>query len=169
MTEHSRELTLRTYQTRDIPRCLDILMAAIPQLPNYAMITPDRDRIQYVLVHNVDNANAFCGWVLCDSHDVPQGCGAGWCVMSLMSQDLVADDVFMWVEPEYRSLRNANLLFAAYQEWALGRGAKLIRATHTGGSFRKGTKEAQLWDALLRRAKFVEVGSVYHYSAYGEK
>lgn len=168
-TDPGRELTLRLYQERDIPRVLNMLMAAIPQLPNYAMITPNRDRILYVLEHNIMNAYAFAGWVLCDSHDVPQGCGAAWCVMSLIAEDLVADDVFMWVEPEYRSYKNAAMLVTAYVDWCKARGAKLIRASHTGGSFPKDSKEGKLYDALLRRLGFKEVGSVYHYSTYGDR
>lgn len=165
----TKELTLRTYQDKDIPRVIHIIMNAIPHLPNYRMITPNRERIEYVLKHNIDNAAFFAGWVLCDSHDVPQGIGGGWCVQNLMSLDFVADDIFMWVEPEYRSLRHANMLFRVYVEWAKARNAKLIRATHTGGSFTKGTKEAALWDTLLKRAGFKEVGSVYHLDRYGDQ
>jgi GNAT superfamily N-acetyltransferase len=145
-------------------------MGALPQLPNYAKITPDRERMKYVLEHNIQNAFAFCGWVVCDSHDVPQGCAAGWCVMSLMSTDMIADDVFMWVEPEYRTYKNAAMLLGAYVDWSKARGAKLIRASHTGGSFPRGSKEHTLFDALLRRQGFKEVGSIYHYSTYeGDK
>lgn len=168
-TSHvDRELTLRLYQQRDIPRALEMLMGALPQLPNYSQIKPDRDRIKYVLEHNIQNAYAFAGWVLCDSHDIPQGCGAAWCVMSLMSTDLIADDVFMWVEPEYRSYKNASMLLNAYLDWCKARGAKLIRASHTGGSFPKDSKEGKMFDALLRRHGFKEVGAIYHYSTYGE-
>jgi hypothetical protein len=92
----SKELNLRLYEPNDIPRALDLLCAALPQLPNYAMITPDRDRIEYVLTHNIDNAESFAGWVLCDSHNVVQGFGGAWCVRSLMSLDFVADDIFMY-------------------------------------------------------------------------
>ena len=143
-------------------------MGSIPQLPNYRMITPDRGRTEYVLKHHIDNGAAFAGWVLCDSHDQIQGIGAGWCVLNLISFDFVADDVFMWVEPEYRSYRNVAQLVKTYVAWAKARDAKLIRASHTGGSFPRGTKEAELYHALLTRLGFNEVGSVYHYSAYGE-
>jgi GNAT superfamily N-acetyltransferase len=163
-----KALTLRLYQPRDIPTALTMLMGALPRLPNYAMIRPDRKRIEYVLTHNVDNASGFAGWVLCDSHDEVHGCGAGWCVMSLMSHDFVADDVFMWVEPEYRNYHNAALLVNTYVDWAKSKGARLIRASHTGGSFPKASKDGKLYDALLRRLGFQEVGSVYHYSTYGE-
>jgi GNAT superfamily N-acetyltransferase len=164
-----KDLTLRLYQPRDIPRLIKILYAAIPQLPNYKMIKPDKGRIEYVLTHNIDNASAFAGWVLCDSHDEVQGLAAGWCVRNLISLDFVADDVFMWVEPEYRTFKNANMLLTTYVEWAQARGAKLIRASHTGGSFPKGSREGKLFDAMLRRLKFKEVGSVYHLSTYGDK
>lgn len=165
----TRELTLRLYQARDIPRMIEILMYAIPQLPNYHMIEPNADRIRYLLTHNISNASSFACWVLCDSHDKVQGGGAEWCTMSLVSNDMIADDAFMWIEPEFRSYRSAAMLIHAEVEWAKARGAKLIRASHTGGSFPKDTKEGKLYDALLRRMGFTEVGSVYHYSPKGDK
>jgi GNAT superfamily N-acetyltransferase len=167
-TKTDKELTLRLYQARDIPCLIDMIMNAVPQLPNYAILTPDRVRIKYLLDHNIQNAYSFCGWVVCDSHDVPRGCGAAWCVMSLVSQDIIADDAFLWIEPEYRTYRSAAMLFNAYLEWAKARKAKLIRASHTGGSFPKDTKEGKLFDALLRRMGFKEVGSVYHYTPRGD-
>ena len=165
----SKDLAIRRYQDKDIPRVLDLIMVALPQLPNYAMITPDRDRINYVLRFNIDNAEAFAGWVVCDTHETVQGFAGAWCVRSLMSRDYVADDIFLWVEPEYRTYENARKLILAYKKWALGKGAKLIRASHTGGSFVKGSREAELYHTLLVRQGFVEVGSVYHLSTYGEK
>jgi hypothetical protein len=165
----SKDLHLRLYEPNDIPRALDLLCAALPQLPNYAMITPDRDRIEYVLTHNIDNAESFAGWVLCDSHNVVQGFGGAWCVRSLMSLDFVADDIFMWVEPEYRSYENVRKLIHAYRDWAIEKGAKLIRASHSGGSFPKGSREYALYNILLTRLGFNEVGSIYHLSTYGDK
>jgi GNAT superfamily N-acetyltransferase len=162
----SKDVTLRSYQPRDVPRLIKMFMGALPQLPNYAMITPDPERIEYVLVHNINNAAAFAGWVVCDSHDVPQGAIAGWCVKNIMSQDLVADDIIMWVEHEFRTLRTANMLIQTYVEWAQARGAKLIRASHTGGSWAEDSKEYMMFDALLRRHGFKEVGSVYHWNGY---
>lgn len=167
--KESRELILRPYQARDIPRIVEIIMNAIPQLPNYQQITPDPKRIRFVLENNISNGAAFACWVMCDSHDVPQGGGGGWCVMNLMSTDLVADDIFMWIEPDYRSLPAVIRLVTTYVEWAKARGAKLIRASHTGGSFKKGSREQELYHKLLSRLGFDEVGSVYHYSAYGDK
>jgi len=167
--KESRDLKLRVYQPRDIPRMVNLIESAIPQIPNYSMITPDRERIEYVLRHNIDNAACFCGWVLCDSHDDVQGGGSGWCVQNLMSKDLVADDVFMWVEPYYRSYFAASILVHTYFDWAVQRGAKIIRASHTGGSWPKGSREHRLYDLLLKRLGFEEVGSVYHYNAYKER
>jgi len=165
----TRQVTLRTYQPRDIPRMVNLIESAIPQIPNYAMITPDRGRIEYVLRHNIDNATSFCGWVLCDTNDDVQGGGAGWCVQNLMSKDMVADDVFMWVEPKYRSYFAASILVQTYFDWAKSKNAKIIRASHTGGSWPRGTREWKLYDLLLKRLGFEEVGSVYHYNAYKER
>jgi GNAT superfamily N-acetyltransferase len=163
-----KELLLRTYQHYDIPRAVELIMLALPQLPNYAMIKPDRERIEYVLKSGIDNGEAFAGWVLCDTHNAVQGFGGAWCVRSLMSLDYVADDIFMWVEPEYRCYANVKKLVDAFAEWAIHKGAKLIRASHSGGSFPRDTKEGQLYDALLKRLGFKEVGSIYHLSRYGE-
>jgi hypothetical protein len=164
-----KDLELRTYQEKDIPHVINMIMRAIPQLPNYAMIVPDRERVKYVLEHNIDNGAAFAGWVLCDSNDRPQGIGGAWCVCSLMSFDLVADDIFMWIEPEYRTYRNVGKLVKVYVDWAKSKGAKLIRASHSGGSFPRGTREAELYNALLMKLGFQEVGSIYHISTYGAK
>ena len=165
----SKELTIRRYAREDIPRISELIIKSVPQMPNYAMITPDADRINYVLTGGVDNAEAFAGWVLCDTHNTIQAIGAAYCVRSIISMDFVADDLFMWVEPEYRNYANVAKFLHAYTNWARAHGAKLIRASHTGGSFPKGSREAELYHALLRRFKFEEVGSVYHLSLYGDK
>lgn len=165
----NKELTLRLYQPRDIPRLIDMFMTAIPQMPNYAMITPEPLRIEYVLRHNIQNAASFAGWVLVDSDDTPQGAAAGWCIQNIMSFDLVADDVFMWVEHEWRTLKSAGMLLRTYIEWAEARGAKLIRASHTGGTWPKGSREYDLFDKLLKQYGFTEVGSIYHRNKYGDK
>lgn len=164
----SKELTLRSYQPRDIPRLVNMFMASIPLMPNYAMITPQPDRIRYVLQHNIQNASSFAGWVVCDEFDIPQGAAAGWCVQNIMSYDFVADDVFMWVEPEWRTYKSASMLLRTYITWAEARGAKLIRASHTGGTWPKGSKDYELFDKVLKRHGFQEIGSIYHLNKYGD-
>jgi len=166
--QKNRELALRTYEPRDIPRAVDLLMVALPALPNYRMITPDRERIEYVLTAGIDNAESFAGWVLCDTHNTVHGFSGGWCVRSLMSLDYVADDIFCWVEPEYRSYGNVRKLINAYAEWATAKGAKLIRASYSGGSFPPGSREAAAFDAILKRQGFKNIGNIYHLSHYGE-
>jgi hypothetical protein len=132
------------------------------------MITPNPERIKYVLTFNIDNAEAFAGWVLCDTHGTIQGIGAAYCICSIIALDYVADDIFMWVEHDYRTYENVRKIITAYKDWATEKGAKLIRASHSGGSFPKGSREAKLYHALLTRMGFNEVGSIYHLSNYGE-
>jgi hypothetical protein len=143
-------------------------MEWVPRLPNYTALTPDRKRIEYVLHHNIDNASAFACWVLCDSHDEVRGGVGGYCIMSLLSLDFVADDVFLFILPEYRTLRNTNMLISAYKEWAISHNAKIVRASHSGGSFREGSKEQTLFDELLSRQGFKLVGKIYHLNIDGE-
>lgn len=156
------DLTLRAYKQGDVPHMIDIIMEYVPQLPNYKKFTMNRDRIEYVLRHNIDNANAFGCWVLCDIHDVVQGGVAGYCVMSLLSLDFVADDVFFFIMPQFRNLRHANMLIQVYKDWAISHNAKLIRASHTGGSYREGSKEQAMFDELLNRQGFRPVGKIFH-------
>jgi hypothetical protein len=163
-----RRLTLRSYQPRDIARMTQIIMHAIPRMPNYKMITPDADRIRFVLENNIANGVSFASWVVIDSDDIVQGGIGAWCVKNILSHDLVADDVFLWIEPDYRSIHACNLLIQTYIDWAVARGAKLVRASHTGGSWPKGSREYKLFDALLQRNGFQEVGSIYHLNMYGD-
>lgn len=157
-----RATHVRLYEHEDIPQIVQMLVRSIPLLPNYCMITPNPWKIEYALRNGISNGVAFGGWVLCDSHSNIQGCSGGWCVPSIMSDDLVADDIFMWIEPEHRSFVGASLLVQAYVDWAKANGAKLIRASHTGGSWAKGSREFALFDHLLKRLDFTDVGSVYH-------
>lgn len=157
-----KQLDLRVYKAKDFKRMTDLIVEHVPKLPNYNKLRMDRDRIEYVLKHNIDNAAAFGCWVLCDTHDEVQGGVGGFCVMSLVSTDLIADDIFLFVEPEFRTLHNANKLIQVYKEWALARGAKLIRASYSGGSFPPGTKEYEAFNMLLTRQGFKPVGTIYH-------
>lgn len=157
-----RATLVRPYEQGDIPQIVDMLVRSIPTLPNYATITPDPYKIEYTLRHGVTNGVAFGGWVLCDSHQDIKGCIGAWCVPSIMSDDLIADDIFMWIEPEHRSFIGASLLVQAYINWAMRLGATLIRASHTGGSWDKSSREFALFDLLLKRLGFNDVGSVYH-------
>jgi GNAT superfamily N-acetyltransferase len=159
----NKDLELRQYEARDIPRGVEMIMTAVPQMPNYAMLRPDRGKIEFLLKHQLTNGLAFAGWVLCDSHDVPQGFGAAWAVQSLVSYDVIGDDVFFWIEPEYRTYRNASKLYQILVDWCKARGARLIRASHTGGAFPPDSREGKLYDALLQRQGFHMVGNIYHY------
>lgn len=160
----NKDLDLRKYERRDIPRGVEMICNAVPQMPNYNMLIPDAAKIANWLNQGyILNGEAFVGWVLCDSHDTPQGFGAAWCVQSIVSYDLIGDDVFFWIEPEYRTYRNASKLYKILVDWCKARGAKLIRASHTGGVFPPDSREGKLYDAMLQRQGFHMVGNVYHY------
>jgi len=160
-----RELTLRALRIEDIPQMVQLAVEGLPQLPNYRMITPVPERIEYLLRNNIQNAASTQIWVMCDAHTVIQGGGGGWCVPNLLSYDMVADDIFMWIRPEYRTFKSSALLIRTYLDWAKARGAKLIRASHTGGSWPKGSKEEKMFSLLLQKFGFKEGGTIFHYSA----
>src|SRR6478735_3523630 len=117
---------LRPYDPKDIPFLVDGVCTYVPQLPHYKDITVAPERIKYLLEHNFGGGTNFAAWVLIDP-DTNQLVGgvAGYCVPGMLTWDLVAQDVFLFVLPEWRSLRNLLKLMTVYKEWAKARGAKL--------------------------------------------
>ncbi len=152
-----KECIIRPYGLEDIPAIVDSVMVEVPNLPNYKNITMSRERITYVLTHNLGNASNFQCWILIDKETGQlAGGSAGYCVPSILSLDLQAQDVFLFVYPAYRTLRHCLMLLVAYKEWAKARGAKLITATHTGGH------RAEAFSEVMRRQGYFEAGRIWH-------
>lgn len=125
---------MRPYILEDIPFICAGIEKYLPELPNYKNITVSKDRIAYLLKHNFGNVSSFQAWVLVDPKtNQLVGGGAGYCVPGMFTWDLVANDVFLFILPEWRSLRNVLMVMTAYKEWAKARGAKLIMASQIGG------------------------------------
>lgn len=147
---------MRRYRLSDIDRLIEIVQKYLPELPNYKGTTVAPDRVRFLLENNIDNATFLC-LVLTDEHDQVVGGIGAWCSVLVYSWDTIASDLFLFILPEHRSLRNVLLLTRGYTEWAKQRGAKLITATHTGGF-----KEEQM-KKLLKREGYEPVGLLYHY------
>lgn len=145
---------MRPYTLDDIPFLIAGAQKYVPQLPNYTNIIVSEKRLDYVLRNNLGNASYFQCWVLVDNNTGELvGAVAGYCVMAIISFDLVANDIFLFVKEEWRSLRNCVMLMVAYKDWAKARGAKLIMSTHTGGY------EPELMDKLMIRQGYMRAGS----------
>lgn len=153
-TKGKNNCIMRPYILSDIPFICAGVKEFLPQLPNYKDITVSEDRIAYLLRHNYGNSSSFQAWMLIDP-DTNQlvGGGAGYCVPGMFTWDLIANDVFLFVLPEWRSLRNVLMLMTAYKKWAQARGCKLIMATQTGGY------RVDAMNEVMRRQGYIEAGS----------
>jgi GNAT superfamily N-acetyltransferase len=148
---------VRRYAADDIPRIIEICTAEIPKLPNYKGVVVDPSRIKFMLDQNVDNDGYFMIWLLEDDHGKIVGGIGAYCVTMAFSWARVCNDMFFFIEPEYRSLPNALKLMTAYRDWAIARKATIIGATHTGGGNENGM------DKLIRMVGFEPIGKLYHY------
>lgn len=149
----SRECFIRPYEKSDIPAIIKSVAEEVPKLPTYKNIKVADDRLNYLLTHNHGNASAFQCWLLIDKETKEiAGGSAGYCVPSMLSWDLIATDTFLFVYPEWRTLRHCLMLMTAYKEWAKARGAKTIIATHTSGL------RPEAFSEVMRRQGYDEIG-----------
>jgi len=132
----SRITTLRQYQKKDIDRLVEKIGPALKDLPHYADTAFDPEITRATLEFNCGQDMALAGYVICNPQtDVVVGGLSIAITHGFMSKDLYASDIFFWIEPEWRSLANAEKLIIACRDWALRRGVKLrnIRSTVTSG------------------------------------
>lgn len=147
-------MILRHYGQQDVEEIVKLIKQELPKLPNYKGIEVDEARVRFLLQNNETNATFFCV-VLCDSHTIVGGIAA-YCAPTLFSFATVAQDTFLYIKPDYRSLSNVRMLIKAYVDWASARGASLISASHTSGF------KPDAMRALMLREGFEEVGKLYH-------
>jgi hypothetical protein len=154
----SEQLTSRHYTKDDIDSVVEIVQREIPQLPSYQGLTVEPERVRWWLSNNVTNSRFLCV-ILCDSHNVIQGGVAGLISPSMFnSKVMVSQDLFLFVMPEHRTLRNVSLLIETYKNWAKVHNCELITASQASGY------KVDKLDILLRRLGFVQVGHNYHLS-----
>lgn len=149
--------TMRQYNMSDVNALVGLLVKYLPELPNYRTVAVDPSRVRFVLEHNLNNESTVMCRVLCDSHDNIVGGMVAYCNTAFFSWEKVAQDIFLFVVPEFRSLKNAQKLIRMYVEWAKLRKPVLITATVLSGY------EPEAMDMLMRREKFQKMGMIYHY------
>jgi hypothetical protein len=152
----TRDCYIRPYEVSDIPFMVDSVCKYVPELPAYKNITVSSVRVEYILKHNHGNASHFQSWVLIDKKtNQLVGGSAGFCVPGMLTLDLVSNDVFLFILPEWRTLRHCCSLIVAYTQWAKARGCKLIMANQTSGY------RIEALSAVMRRMGFEEVGKQF--------
>lgn len=150
------ETKMRPYQISDIDAICLAVEKYLPELPHYKNITVSKERLAYLLRHNFGNASYFQCWVLVNKNDEVVGGVAGYCTNGMVTWDLIANDVFLYVFPEYRTFQRGKQLVEAYKKWAQSRGAVLILASVQSGY------EPDLFDKFMKMLDFRPVGTLYH-------
>lgn len=149
-------LKIRRYEARDILTITDLAIRYVPELPNYKGIHVDRDRIEFTLTQNVTNDGTIACFVLVDDHDKVVGGIMAYCVTLLFSWQKVANDIFLFIEPIWRTENHAKGLVETYIEWAKARKVAIIGASQTSGY------RSEALERFIKSFGFVEVGKQFH-------
>src|SRR5882762_2210475 len=150
-------MRIRTYEAKDIPFLVELACECLATLPNYAQIKPSPERIHQLLSNNINNDGYWMMRVLVTDDDQIAGQICAYCSMCVFSFDMITNDVFLYIIPEWRTLNSTVKLIRAYRDWAIARKAKIIGSTTTGGY------RVESLDKLLQREGFVPVGTLYHH------
>lgn len=149
---------VRRYVAEDMDALCNKVMAEVPLLPHYAGIKVEAGRLCQILRAGLDDETSFMCRVLVTPDNEIVGGVCGYCVTQLLSWDKMTGDIFLYIDPDYRSLQNVLRLMMAYRDWGVERGATIISATQTGGY-----KQETLGKLLERFGDYVPVGTIYYY------
>lgn len=155
-------MNIRRYTADDIPRIIYLAQLHIPELPNYKGVVVHEDRIKFLLEQNINNDSTIMLQVLVNSSNQVVGCIAAYCVTLLFSWEQVTNDIFLFIEPDWRTTKNAKALIETYIEWAKARKVRLICASQASG-YR--TPELE---RFIKSCGFQEIGKLYHLKRNGE-
>lgn len=155
----TKDAAIRPYQAKDISIIVAMCVKYIPELPNYLNTTIDPTRLTGLLKHHSINSMSFGCWVLVDENDLPIGLIGATINPSFLTNDKIAHDSWLFVLPNWRTIRNANKLITAYKTWALKMGCVLIKGSCTGGY-----KEEEM-AILMERNGFTPSGRLFHIRA----
>lgn len=150
------DTTVRRYTSEDIDALIEIAMHEVPKLPHYANVKVEPTRIRFLLENSSRDESAFTILVLTNLKGKIVGGIAAYCVTQMLSWDKSTGDIFLFVDPEWRTPENVVSLMAAYVHWARRREATLIQSSHTSGYRGKEFEEL-----LKRKCGFEVVGTLY--------
>lgn len=116
---------IRQATHNDIPRMVELGRAMHGESPVFCRLTFDADKLAATIATAIDSPAGFA-WV--SEHDgVLAGGFLAMVAPHWFSPDLVACDLALFIDPEYRGGMSAVRLISAYVEWAQRRGAALIQ------------------------------------------
>jgi GNAT superfamily N-acetyltransferase len=151
------ETTRRLATEDDVDYIVSTAMRVVPAMPHYKNVEMTREDTEIFVRMCLKRDDIYGVSVLCDSHTGKNiGFGMCYCVPLVFSKGKASHDIFLYIEPEWRTLQNAGKMYSAYKKWAKDLGASIIGASHTGGY------ESPAMDVLLRRNGFERIGATYH-------
>ncbi len=137
-------------------------MVEVPKLPHYVGQPVVRERVEQVMRDGLKRPDQFMARMLHNKHGDIVGGVCGYCVTQLLSWNKMTGDIFLYIDPLYRSLPNVLKLMMAYRDWAIAQDAKIIIATQTGGY------DAERIGKLLERfGGYKPIGTIYYYQFPG--
>jgi len=147
---------VRPYEAEDIASLVLMVTKEVPQLPHYKGIDVEPQYMHYLLQNNLE-ADQYAVFVLIHN-DTVIGFLAAWCVSSFLSRQKVTGDIYLTVQPQWRTLQNAKKLIQAYKDWGIAKDAKIISATVTSGY-----DNDAIQILLTKHLGFEKVGTLYHF------
>jgi GNAT superfamily N-acetyltransferase len=129
MAEVKTTGTLRHATLDDVPQLLDVAFHLYEASP-YLDLVADRDKCRQVMEAFIIHGNKE--HLLLVSHDGDEIVGLlmAFIHKPLFSNDTMANECLMWLEPEYRSVGRSKELMDAYEYWAKLVGAKVAQYGH---------------------------------------
>lgn len=150
------------YTAADVDDMVEAIGVGLQELPLYCQSEYDADRVRLTLLANLTqdarSAMSFVCFVLCDP-DTNKTVGgvALYALPGYVTRDIFVNDIFFYVKPEWRTLRNATKLVLAGKDWGLMRGAKPFHIRYTVTN----TYKLEGLGKLLARLDFVPIGAIY--------
>lgn len=150
-------MRVRVYdRAKDEDGAVRIIAQEVPRLPNYLGVVVDEPYLRTRL-QTIDGI-VMQAWVLVDDADRVHGGSAGFCVPMMISRELWASDLFLFIEQDHRSLRAVRALINAYRTWAIEeRKARIVHCTVVGGYRNESIGH------LLTRMGAREIGTIYDF------
>lgn len=139
-------MKLRDATLDDVPALLALGQRMHAESPRFRQIEFDSDRLQMTLEQLLASPGGF---IMVGEQDGIAGVMVAMATQHWCSRDVVASEMALYVEPEFRGTLLAARLIRRYVTWARDRGARLVTAGISTGVHVEET--ARLYEAVGMR------------------
>jgi GNAT superfamily N-acetyltransferase len=144
MRRFNEAVNLRLATKADIPDILRLISEFYVQTP-YKTFDISSERVRKIAEGVTDGDKTENVIILAlDDSGVPRGILGAAKIYPLLTDQEVAAELFLWVEPEYRKQRMGRWLMLALEEWARKTGCSHVQMAKMNGNRKKfGYTEAE--------------------------